>query len=213
MNLHLKDPASALTHFVGAVLSVVGLVALLYKAVAFGTLWHVISFAVFGLSLTLLYSASTIYHALDLSPELTLILRKIDHIMIFVLIAGTYTPFCLLPLRGVWGWSIFGAIWALAILGLVMSLFWIDSPRWLSTGIYVLMGWLIIIAIYPLSQAVTGASLTWLVVGGVLYTGGAVLYATKWPNPWPGKFGFHEIWHLFVMAGSLAHFLSVWALL
>lgn len=206
---HLKDPGSALTHLAGAVLSLLGLIVLVYKAFAHGDVWSVVSFAVFGLSLIALYTASTVYHSLTVSPKATLALRKVDHMMIFLLIAGTYTPFCLLPLRGVWGWSIFGAIWGCAALGMGVKLFWMGAPRWLSTIFYVLMGWLIVVAIYPLSQAVVPGSLVWLVTGGALYTVGAVLYATKWPNPWPGKFGFHEIWHLFVMAGSAAHFLAV----
>lgn len=205
----LKDPGSALTHLVGAVLSLFGLILLVQKAMAQGDTWSVVSFAVFGLSLIALYTASTVYHSFRVSPQATLALRKVDHMMIFLLIAGTYTPFCLLPLRGAWGWSIFGAIWGCAALGMGVKLFWMGAPRWLSTFFYVIMGWLIVVAIYPLSQAVVPGSLVWLVTGGLLYTVGAVLYATKWPNPWPGKFGFHEIWHLFVMAGSAAHFLAV----
>ncbi len=204
-----KDPASALTHLVGALLSAGGLALLIYRSVVHGTAWHVVSFTVFGVSLILLYTASTIYHALRLSPRATLALRKADHMMIFVLIAGSYTPFCLLPLRGVWGWSLFGSIWGCALLGMIAKLFWMNAPRWLSTGFYLFMGWLVVVAIYPLARAVTAGSLIWLVTGGVFYTAGAVLYATKWPNPWPGRFGFHEIWHLFVMAGSSAHFAAV----
>lgn len=224
----LKDPGSALTHLAGAVLSLVGLIFLVYRAVGHGDAWSVVSFAVFGLSLIALYTASTVCHSLTVSAKATLALRKVDHMMIFLLIAGTYTPFCLVPLRGAWGWSLFGAIWGCAALGMGVKLFWMRAPlrgstargatsahssvvepRWLSTAFYVIMGWLIVVAIYPLSQVVVPESLVWLVTGGLLYTVGAVLYATKWPNPWPGRFGFHEIWHLFVMAGSAAHFLAV----
>lgn len=204
--LRLKDPASALTHLVGALLSVVGLVTLIMRSQG---VWETVSFTIFGVSLIALYTASTLYHALTLPAKATLAMRKVDHIMIFLLIAGTYTPFCLVPLRGAWGWSLFGAIWGCAVAGLVVKLFWMTAPRWLYTGFYVLMGWLIIIAIYPLAKPVTVSSLVWLVAGGVLYTVGAVFYALKRPNPWPGVFGFHEIWHLFVMAGSIAHFVSI----
>lgn len=197
---------------VGAAASAVGLVALVQRALAVGTVWHVVSAVVFGVSLILLYSASSIYHALELDPKAALALRKVDHMMIFVLIAGTYTPFTLGPLRGTWGWSLFGAIWGCAVVGMAVKLFWMGAPRWLSTAFYILMGWMVVIAIYPLSQAVSIPALVWLVAGGVLYTAGAVLYATKWPNPWPGVFGFHEIWHLFVMAGSAAHYVAVWQL-
>ncbi|NPV70088.1 MAG: hemolysin III family protein [Firmicutes bacterium] len=207
-----REPASALTHLIGALLSIGGLVALIYKGAVYGTAWHVVSFTVFGVSLILLYTASTLYHGLALSARARLALRKLDHMMIFLLIAGTYTPFCLVPLRGAWGWPLFGVVWGCAALGMIVKLFWMNVPRWLSTGFYLLMGWLVLVAAYPLSRAVTTASLAWLVAGGLLYTIGAVFYAAKWPSPWPGRFGFHEIWHLFVMAGSSAHFVAVLAL-
>lgn len=194
----LKDPASALTHLIGGLVTAIGLAILVYKGIHYGTVWHVVSFTVYGVSLLLMYTFSTLYHALSLSPKATLALRKVDHMMIFNLIAGTYTPFCLLPLRGAWGWSLFGAIWGCAILGMLVKLFWMNAPRWLSTGFYLLMGWLVIVAIHPLFQSGALTSLIWLLVGGLLYTVGAVVYALKWPAAWPGKFGFHEIWHLFV---------------
>jgi hemolysin III len=209
----LKDPASALTHLVGAVLSVIGLFVLLYQGAVYGNTRYVVAFAIFGTSLILLYTASTLYHALHLSPQATLRLRKVDHMMIFLLIAGTYTPFCLLPLRGVWGWSLLGAVWGCAVVGMGVKLFWMTAPRWLSTGFYVLMGWAVVVAIYPLARSVSAGSLAWMVTGGLIYTVGAVLYATKWPRLWPGKFGFHDLWHLFVMGGSLAHFAAILLLL
>lgn len=206
--LGLKEPVNALTHMVGAVLALIGLVYLVYLGLQRGP-WHLAAFLTFGISLVLLYTASTVYHAIKASPRVTLTLRKLDHVMIFVLIAGSYTPFCLLPLRGPWGWSMLGTIWGLALVGAVTKMFWMGAPRWLSTGFYVLMGWLVVVAIYPMVQSVATPSLVLLGIGGLFYTIGAVLYATKWPNPWPGVFGFHEIWHLFVMAGSGAHFASV----
>ncbi|HYG56491.1 MAG TPA: hemolysin III family protein, partial [Symbiobacteriaceae bacterium] len=139
-------------------------------------------------------------------------LRKLDHIMIFFLIAGTYTPYCLTVLRGPWGWSLFGVIWSVALAGLVLKLVWMTAPRWLYTSVYVAMGWLVVIAIVPLVRALPGG-FTWLLAGGLFYTVGAVLYATKWPNPLPRVFGFHEIWHLFVLAGSAAHFWGVYSFL
>lgn len=208
----MKDPASALTHLVGALLSTVGLGFLIYRGELHRRPWGVAALAVFGVSLILLYTASTVYHSLRVPPRISAALRKVDHMMIFVLIAGTYTPFCLLPLRGAWGWSLFGAVWGIAVIGALMKVFWMNAPRWLSTGFYVLMGWLIVVAIYPLAHSVTTGSLVWLMAGGLAYTVGAALYAAKWPNPWPGKFGFHEIWHLFVLAGSSAHFFAVLAL-
>ncbi len=210
--LRLKDPGSALTHLVGALLSVAGLVALIRVALVRGSIWHVVSFSVFGASLILLYTASTLYHWLSLPPKATLALRKVDHIMIFLLIAGSYTPFTLVALRGVWGWSLFSIVWSLALFGAIVKLFWMSAPRWLYTLFYLLMGWMVVVAAYPLVKALTLPSLIWLAAGGLSYTVGAIFYATKWPNPWPGKFGFHEIWHLFVMGGSLAHFAAVMTL-
>lgn len=204
----LREPANALTHMIGAGLSVIGLGYLIYLGILKGP-WHLASFITFGVSLILLYTASSVYHAVRASSKAVAILRKVDHVMIFVLIAGSYTPFCLLPLRGPWGWSLFGTIWGLALLGAVTKLFWMNAPRWLSTGFYLLMGWLVVVAVYPMIQTVATPSLILLAIGGFFYTAGAVLYGTKWPNPWPGRFGFHEIWHLFVMAGSTAHFAAI----
>lgn len=205
----LRDPVSAVSHLIGAILSGGGSVALLYAGASRGTARHVVSFAVFGASLILLYAASTAYHALRLSPRCTLALRKVDHMMIFVLIAGSYTPFCLLPLRGPWGWWLLGSVWGCAAAGMVVKLLWMNAPRWLSTGFYLLMGWLVLVATRQLTQTVTARGLAWLASGGLFYTAGAILYMMKWPNPWPGRVGFHEIWHLFVLAGSAAHFAAV----
>jgi len=125
--------------------------------------------------------------------------------MIFILIAGTYTPVCLIPLRGGWGWSLFGIVWGFAIAGVFIKLYWMNAPRWLYTGIYLVMGWMVIVAIYPLIKVLPTGALAWLAAGGLFYTVGAVIYAIKRPNLVPGVFGFHEIWHLFVMAGSFSH--------
>jgi hemolysin III len=202
----LKDPLSGLTHLFGIILSIIGLVLLVYRAAVAGKPWHVVTFAIFGASMICLYTASTLYHWLPLSDKGTGILRKFDHTMIFILIAGTYTPICLIPLRGPWGWSLFGCIWGLAILGIGFKMIWFKAPRWLSTLIYIVMGWLVIIAIWPLIQLLPLAGLMWLLAGGLFYTMGAVIYGIKKPNPWPGVFGFHEIFHIFVILGSFSHF-------
>ena len=149
------------------------------------------------------------YHLLPLPPRGISNLRRIDHAMIFVLIAGTYTPICLIPLRGIGGWNLFGVIWGIAIIGIFLALFWINAPRWLSTFIYLIMGWLIVVAFYPLAQTIALKGIVWLVLGGLCYSVGAIIYTLKRPNPVPGIFGFHEIWHIFVMAGSFCHF---WAM-
>jgi len=201
----VKDPVSGLTHLVGALLSVAALVVLVCVAAREGTPWHVVSFAVFGASLILLYTASTLYHLVPLRERATRALRRVDHMMIYVLIAGTYTPISLVALRGAWGWSLLGSIWGMAVLGVIMKIFWLNAPRWLSTLIYIVMGWLIVIAFPPLLRSVPLSGIGWLVAGGILYTAGAVIYGIKKPNIVKG-FGFHEIFHLFVMAGSYGHF-------
>ncbi len=208
LGLVIKDPVSALTHMSGALLATVGLVALLRAAA--GNPWRLVSFAVFGASLILLYTASAVYHWLRLPELTTAALRRVDHTMIFVLIAGTYTPFCLGPLRGPWGWSLFGVVWGLAAAGLLMKLFWLHAPRWLSTAIYVGMGWLVVTATAPLLKTVPAGGLVWLLIGGLFYTVGAVFYALKWPGRNARVFGFHELFHLFVMAGSISHFWVVY---
>lgn len=208
--MRLKDPVSGLSHLLGVFLSILGLVLLVTFGARQGTAWHVVSFSIFGASLILLYLASTLYHLLPLSPEGTRVLRTIDHMMIYVLISGTYTPVCLIALRGAWGWTLFSVIWALAILGMVLKLFWLEAPRWLYTLFYVGMGWLAVIAFVPLLRAIPLQGVLWLLLGGVLYSAGALLYGLKWPRGIPGWFGFHEIFHLFIMAGSFSHFWMMW---
>lgn len=206
MTKRLKDPVSAISHMVGAVLSVAGMVFLIYKSAAEASTRHVVAFSVYGISLILLYTASALYHSIIASKRWTRILRKIDHSMIYVLIAGNYTPFCLIALEKAWRWSILGGVWGIAIAGIVMSILWIDAPRWLSTLIYVLMGWLIVVASAPLIRSITLAGALWLLVGGLFYSIGAAIYAVKWPNIGSKYFGFHELFHFFVLGGSASHF-------
>ena len=207
-------PWSAITHGAGAVLALVGTVLLLLKAVlSGGDVWQLVSFSIYGVSMIGLYTASTLYHCLNTSVAGRIALRKYDHISIYFLIAGTYTPICLTALRGPWGWSLFGVIWALAIGGTVMALVWINCPRWLTSGIYLAMGWLAVIALYPLWNAVGGAGLFWLLLGGVLYTVGGVLYALKWPGRDNPRFGCHEIFHVFIVLGSVGHFMLIYRIL
>ncbi|MGD9488858.1 MAG: hemolysin III family protein [Calditrichaceae bacterium] len=202
----LKDPVSGLTHFIGAILSIAGLVILILKSVHPAKVWHIVSFSVFGAGMILLYTSSALYHWLSLSEKGNQRLRKLDHIMIFILIAASYTPICLIPLRGGWGWSLFGSVWGLAIAGIFFKLFWLQAPRWLSTMLYVLMGWLVIVGIWPLVTSLQTGALIWLLAGGLFYSVGALIYGKKTPDPWPGIFGFHEIFHVFVMLGTFSHF-------
>jgi hemolysin III len=199
-----KEPFSCYSHLLGALLSIVGLVALIAQSV--GNPWHVVGFAVYGASLILLYSASTIYHWLVLSPRGDDLLQRFDHAAIFVLIAGSYTPVCLVTLRGGWGWSLFGVVWGVALAGVTLKLFFEHIPRWSTTALYIGMGWIAIVAVVPLVRSVNLGGVMWLLAGGVLYTVGALIYAVRRPDPFPDVFGFHEVFHLFVLAGSVVHF-------
>lgn len=208
----IKDPVSCLTHLGGAIASVCITILMLKLAAPHGVRYTA-SFAVFGASLIMLYSASAIYHMLDLGEKKNQMLRRIDHTMIFYLIAGTYTPICLIPLRGAWGYSILGTVWGLAFAGTFMKIFWLRAPRYLSTAIYVIMGWIVVVAFYPLLKAVSLLTFFLLLAGGLCYTAGAVIYAIKRPKLNIPGLGFHEIFHIFVLAGSACHVLSILTLL
>lgn len=206
-------PWSAITHGIGAVLGVLAAVVLTVGAARLGDVWKLASFAIYGLSMTGLYTVSTLYHCVNTSVAGRVALRKLDHISIYFLIAGSYTPVCLIALRGPWGWSLFGVIWALAIAGLVMSLTWINCPRVVTSTIYIAMGWLAVVAIYPLWQALGLRGVAWLLAGGILYTVGGVLYALKWPGRDNPRFGCHEVFHVFILLGSIAHFVMMYRVL
>lgn len=209
MHSVFRDPVSGLTHLAGAVFAVVALCILVVRAALYGDTWHMVSFSIFGATLLLMFAASTIYHLVHAPEHVILWLKRIDHIAIFMLIAGTYTPFCLVPLHGPLGWGMLIAVWSLAFAGIFLKVVWISAPRWLSTLIFVGMGWLVVIAIGPAQERIPSDALWWVVYGGLAYTIGAVIYALKWPDPWPRWFGFHEIWHLFVMAGAFCHFWAI----
>lgn len=172
--------------------------------------WDIVSYTIFGVGLVLLYTFSSLYHLLNLGERGTRVFKKFDHIMIYILIAASYTPICLGPLRGPWGWSIFGVVWGLALFGTILTAVWIKAPRWLTTCIYIAMGWLVIIMVYPLIKTFNElnalSSLWWLLIGGIFYTIGGIIYGTK-KFPFTTKyFGFHEIFHIFVMLGSFCQF-------
>jgi hemolysin III len=206
----LNDPVSGLTHFVGALLSVIGLGLLIWKTTHPFNPLHLAACTVFGLGLIMLYSASTLYHWLPLAETKKVNLRKLDHIMIFVLIASTYTPFCLIAFRSSFGWTMLIGVWSIAVLGVAFKIFWIHCPRSISTLLYVSMGWIAILGIRPMLRILEPWALFWLVSGGVLYSIGAVIYACKKPNPIPRWFGFHEIFHVFVILGSFSHFWAIY---
>jgi len=204
----IKDPVSGISHLVGAIFSLAALTVLVVLSSYHATVWHIVSFSIYGASMTLLYLASAAYHIFNLGETGTRRLKKVDHVMIFMMIAGTYTPFCLIPLRGGWGWSIFGVVWGMAVLGIFFKLFFIHAPRVISTVIYIIMGWISVVAIYPIVKNIPTGGVIWLVAGGLFYTIGAVVYALKRPN-FSKHFGFHEIWHFFVLAGSTCHFMTM----
>jgi len=190
------------THLVGAILAAAGAATLITFAATKGDATRVVSFSVYGTALFLLYLVSTIYHSLRGSAKD--VFRKLDHVAIYIMIAGTYTPFALVTLHGAWGWSMFGAIWGLAAVGIVQELCLARGARVLSLVIYVLMGWLAVIALVPLFRALSWPGMAWVVGGGLLYTGGIVFYM------YDERFRhWHGIWHLFVMAGSAVHFTAM----
>lgn len=203
----LREPVNSLTHWAGAILALAGLIALLI--IGWDTPAKVISFAVYGASLIFMFSASATYHMVRVKDKALEIFRKVDHAAIFTLIAGTYTPFCINAFEGFWKWGMLGIIWSLALIGIVVKIFYIRAPRWLNAGIYVLMGWISVAAAGQMLAALPTWVFAWLIAGGVIYTLGAVVYATKMFNFKPGVFGFHEVWHIFVLLAAAAHFVAV----
>ena len=207
MQKFIREPVNSLTHWAGAILGLIGLIVLLI--VGWGTPAKIISLLIYGVSLIAMFSASATYHMVQAKDKVLLILRKIDHSAIYLLIAGTYTPFCINAFEGFWKWGLLSIIWALAIIGITVKIFIIRAPRWLNAGIYVVMGWLCIGAIGQMLAVLPAWVLTWLLIGGVTYTLGAVVYITKIFNFFPNVFGFHEVWHIFVMLAAAAHFVAV----
>jgi hemolysin III len=202
----VREPFNGFSHLFGAVLSVAGLGLLIRRALNYGSVLYLVAFIIFGISLILLYTASALYHLLLISEQVTKVLRYIDHMMIYILIAGTYTPICLISLRGVQGKILLISIWVLAVAGVIVTGFWLNAPRYLSTLIYAVMGWLIIVTLPQLLTALTVPGFAWLLIGGIFYTIGAVIYGLKRPNLPSGLLGFHEIFHLFIIAGSICHY-------
>lgn len=203
----IKDPWPALSHLVGTLLSVVGLVVLL--VLAGGRPALTVAFAVYGSCLILLYAASTTTHAVRCSAGAAWRLDQCDYAAIYLLIAGTVTPLCLGPLWGPWGWGLLAAEWALAAAGVASVLLMKEPAGWIRVALYVLMGWLVVIAAGPLFRALPTAALIWLVAGGVVYSLGAVVFALDRPHLWPGRFTAHDLWHVMVLAGSACHFICI----
>ena len=204
--MKIKEPFSAVSHAIGAVLAILALILLIRESIDPIKPWHIVAFSVFGSGMFLLYTASAIYHWLPVDPKYVKWLQTMDHVMIHILIASTYTPVCLIPLRGIWGWSLFGVIWSLTIFGILLKIFWKNLPDGFSVTFYIFMGWLAVVAIWPMVQTLQIGALVWIFIGGFFYTIGAVIHSLKKPNPIPNVVGAHEIFHLFVLLGSAAHF-------
>lgn len=206
----IKDPGSAITHFIAMVLAIAAMTPLLVKASQKSG--HFLSLLIFILSMIGLYGASTIYHTLDISPKINQMLRKLDHMMIFILIAGTYTPVCMIVLGDRTGWLLLALVWAIAAVGIIINAFWITCPKWFSSLIYIAMGWVCILAITKIISALPKAGFLWLLAGGIIYTIGGIIYALKLPifNSRHKNFGSHEIFHLFVMGGSFCHYVMMY---
>lgn len=210
---HLKEPGSAITHFIGMLMAIFAAVPLLIKAANAPNKVYMISAVVFIVSMILLYAASTTYHSLDLSERTNTILKKLDHMMIFILIAGSYTPICLLVLGGRTGTFMLILVWGIAAAGILIKGFWVFCPKWVSSVLYIGMGWTCVLAFTKILHALSPAAFGWLLAGGIIYTIGGVIYALKLPifNGKHKNFGSHEIFHLFVMGGSFCHLVLMYA--
>jgi hemolysin III len=203
-----RDPVSGLIHLFSAVLALAGLIVLLIHTQGQGL--KQFSMAVYGLSLVTLFSASTIYHLAKPAEKTLLKLRKFDHSAIYILIAGSYTPICIAFFNGFLRWGFLALIWAIALAGVIVKLFIINTPRWVTAGIYLIMGWMAVLVIKPMLQSMPAAALWWMLAGGLTYSIGAVIYITKKLDFLPGVFGFHEVWHVFVSLAALCHFIMIY---
>ena len=209
MQLTIREPGSAITHFIACLMASIAALPLILKA-SNGT--TTMALAIFAVSMILLYGASTLYHSVNVSAKALGIFRRIDHMMIFVLIAGSYTPVCLIILGGSLGYSLLALVWGVAIIGMMINIFWITCPKWFSSVIYIAMGWICLLVFGTLWNTLPHAAFGWLLAGGIIYTIGGIIYAMKLSvfNSLHKYFGSHEIFHLFVMGGSICHFIFMY---
>lgn len=212
MQITIREPGSAITHFIGMMMAVFAMVPLLIKAGISSGSRNFTAMLIFMLSMILLYGASATYHSVNLTGRYLRIFRKIDHMMIFVLIAGSYTPICLIVLGGKQGYTLLTVVWSIAIAGMLIKAFWITCPKWFSSLIYIAMGWVCVFVFGELLNTLPVSAFLWLLGGGLIYTAGGVIYALKLPifNSRHANFGSHEIFHLFCMAGSACHFIFMY---
>lgn len=212
MKRTIKDPGSAITHGIAMLLAIAGAIPLIFKAARGADTLHIAALSVFILSMILLYAASTIYHTVDSTEKVNRRLRKIDHMMIFIMIAGSYTPVCLIALHNRIGYLLCALVWFIAILGIILKSVWINCPKWVSSVLYIGMGWLCVLAFVPIFHSLPRAGFGWLLAGGIIYTIGGIIYGLKLPifNSKHKNFGSHEIFHVFVMFGSVCHYIVMY---
>lgn len=212
MKHKLKDPGSAITHGIAMILAATGAIPLILKSAKNADPVHTVAMSIFIITMILLYAASTLYHSIDSTKTINEALRKIDHMMIFVMIAGSYTPVCFIALHNRTGYILCALVWGIAFLGIILKGFWITCPKWVSSVLHISMGWLCILAFIPIFHGIPGAGFWWLLAGGIIYTIGGVIYALKLPvfNSHHKNFGSHEIFHVFIMLGSLCHFIVMY---
>ncbi len=207
LNSKLREPISAITHLVAASISLLGLILLIIHG--WGDNQKIVTFSIYGISLILMFTASGTYHMVIARDSIILNLRKLDHSAIYLLIAGTYTPICMYFFSGFWQYGMLILIWSLAIIGIAVKLFVINAPRWITAGVYLVMGWLAIMGVQEILRTMPTAAIIWLVLGGLFYSLGAIIYITKFLDFFPGKFGFHEVWHIFVILGAFSHYFVI----
>lgn len=205
MESHIREPFNAFSHFLAAIAALIGTIYLLIINWGQQNIW--IAFLIYGLSVISLFSSSALYHSSYGDDKKLLKLRKLDHSAIYLLIAGSYTPICVYFFSGFWQWGLLAIVWSFAIIGIVVKLFIIRAPRWVTAGVYLVMGWLCVIGFNEIINKMPIGAIVWLALGGLFYTFGAIIYITKRINILPGVFGFHEIWHIFVILGALSHFI------
>lgn len=212
MQITIREPGSAITHYIGMMLALIAAVPLCVRAVTESGSRTLSAMCIFILSMVMLYAASATYHSVNLSGKMLKIFRKIDHMMIFVLIAGTYTPVCLITLRGKAGYTMLALVWGIALAGMLINILWITCPKWFSSLLYIAMGWVCVLVFGQLWNALSRAAFLWLLAGGVIYTIGGIIYALKLPifDSKHKYFGSHEVFHLFVMGGSICHFIFMY---
>ena len=204
---YFREPFNGLSHLIGAILSLIGFIYLIFRG--WGDTTRVIAYLIYGISLVLLFSSSAAYHLTHSSDRVMLILRKLDHTAIYLLIAGSYTPMCLIFFEGFWRVGMLTIIWSMALVGIIVKLFVIKAPRWVTAGLYLLMGWTCVMAVGEMIRTMPAGAFVWLILGGLFYTVGAVIYITRKLDFKPDVFGFHEVWHIFVILGAASHFIMI----